>query len=586
MFEAEYRLRRADGRYRWVLDRGAPLQPAHEGGGYVGGCLDIDDRYREQERQRVLGVLSAALDREHSVDARRRVLVRTLVEEGVADQVRLLVVDDDGELRVAALAARDPEHEAALARLHVSSPWIAEALASGRAATATADEAFIHDASTDPEQRELRHALGQGDVSLVPLAARGRVSGLLGVARTGPPASPDALDLGLLAEVGRRAAAAIDNAQLFESEQHTSHRLALLQGATAALSAAATPAQVAQTAAVHFSRLVGTASVAVWEVRASGALEVLHSVGWPAAVARDRASVADDRPAPITDAVRHGSPVWVLADEDWETGYPHLADLVRNDYGYPAMAAVPLPGAGGRVGVVALGFTRPRRLSATERTAIVSLAEQTGQALQRAELLAAESGARLAAENFSRVVSALSRSARPAQVAEVILGHAADLGAEAAVVAIRRGDQLDVLAADPPTSVRLLAADGARPSPGPPAPDGRCGPRSTRTPVPPPTTGGCPSRSRCRSSSRARPSACSACASRAEPGAVRRGTCRAADRGRAVRAGTRPGPAARGGARDRRGAPAQPPAGGPAVRARTPQRHAVPPGRRAPAGRR
>ena len=463
VFEAEYRLRRADGRYRWVLDRGAPLQPAHEGGGYVGGCLDIDDRYREQERQRVLGVLSAALDREHSVDARRRVLVRTLVEEGVADQVRLLVVDDDGELRVAALAARDPEHEAALARLHVSSPWIAEALASGRAATATADETFIHDASTDPEQRELRHALGQGDVSLVPLAARGRVSGLLGVARTGPPASPDALDLGLLAEVGRRAAAAIDNAQLFESEQNTSHRLALLQSATAALSAAATPTQVAQTAAVHFSRLVGTASVAVWEVRASGALEVLHSVGWPAAVARDRASVADDRPAPITDAVRHGSPVWVLADEDWETGYPHLADLVRNDYGYPAMAAVPLPGAGGRVGVVALGFTRPRRLSATERTAIVSLAEQTGQALQRAELLAAESGARLAAENFSRVVSALSRSARPAQVAEVILRHAADLGAEAAVVAIRRGDQLDVLAADPPTSVRLLAADGARP---------------------------------------------------------------------------------------------------------------------------
>jgi PAS domain S-box-containing protein len=44
-FEAEYRLRRADGDYRWVLDRGVPRwMPDGSFGGLVGCCTDITDR--------------------------------------------------------------------------------------------------------------------------------------------------------------------------------------------------------------------------------------------------------------------------------------------------------------------------------------------------------------------------------------------------------------------------------------------------------------------------------------------------------------------------------------------------------------
>jgi PAS domain S-box-containing protein len=45
MFEMEYRLRRYDGEYRWVFDRGVPFQ--NEQGvfsGYIGSCIDITDR--------------------------------------------------------------------------------------------------------------------------------------------------------------------------------------------------------------------------------------------------------------------------------------------------------------------------------------------------------------------------------------------------------------------------------------------------------------------------------------------------------------------------------------------------------------
>lgn len=46
-FEMEYRLRRADGDYRWMLDRGSPrYSPLGEFVGYIGSCVDITDRKR------------------------------------------------------------------------------------------------------------------------------------------------------------------------------------------------------------------------------------------------------------------------------------------------------------------------------------------------------------------------------------------------------------------------------------------------------------------------------------------------------------------------------------------------------------
>jgi len=60
VFEMEYRLRRHDGRYRWLFDRGVPYHD--EGGvflGYIGSCIDITDqreaeaRLEEMRRRRI-----------------------------------------------------------------------------------------------------------------------------------------------------------------------------------------------------------------------------------------------------------------------------------------------------------------------------------------------------------------------------------------------------------------------------------------------------------------------------------------------------------------------------------------------------
>lgn len=52
-FEMEYRLRRHDGVYRWIVDRGAPFAAAGAFAGFIGSCVDVDERHEAQEAQQM-----------------------------------------------------------------------------------------------------------------------------------------------------------------------------------------------------------------------------------------------------------------------------------------------------------------------------------------------------------------------------------------------------------------------------------------------------------------------------------------------------------------------------------------------------
>lgn len=53
-FEMDYRLRRHDGAYRWIFDRGAPFYlPGGEFGGFIGSCIDITERKTAQDALKI-----------------------------------------------------------------------------------------------------------------------------------------------------------------------------------------------------------------------------------------------------------------------------------------------------------------------------------------------------------------------------------------------------------------------------------------------------------------------------------------------------------------------------------------------------
>ena len=60
-FEMEYRLKRHDGVYRWIFDRGVPYTDDHgEFLGYIGSCVDVTERMEAEERDRELAAEQAA----------------------------------------------------------------------------------------------------------------------------------------------------------------------------------------------------------------------------------------------------------------------------------------------------------------------------------------------------------------------------------------------------------------------------------------------------------------------------------------------------------------------------------------------
>ncbi|MDO8142877.1 MAG: diguanylate cyclase [Candidatus Brocadiales bacterium] len=50
IFEMEYRLRRHDGQYRWIFDRGVPFKgPDGQFAGYIGSCIDVTEKVEARE---------------------------------------------------------------------------------------------------------------------------------------------------------------------------------------------------------------------------------------------------------------------------------------------------------------------------------------------------------------------------------------------------------------------------------------------------------------------------------------------------------------------------------------------------------
>ena len=87
-FEMEYRVRRNDGEYRWILDIGVPrFNPDGSFAGYIGSCLDITDRKLAEE---ALASVGHRLIEAHEEE--RRWIARELHDD-IVQRVALVAVE-------------------------------------------------------------------------------------------------------------------------------------------------------------------------------------------------------------------------------------------------------------------------------------------------------------------------------------------------------------------------------------------------------------------------------------------------------------------------------------------------------------
>jgi PAS domain S-box-containing protein len=234
-FEGMYRFKRAgDGAYRWHLVRAIAVRDENDKiASWIGTSTDIDDRKRGEEALSLLAEASTALT--SSLDYRRALAdVGRLTVPAIADWCLFEVLEDDGSVRRVAAVHQDAEKAELLRDMAARFPYDPEAdthservFRTGRAVRidVVGDEDLAGLAASAGQLDALR-GLGIGSYMCVPLLARGRSLGTMTFVTTEEGRSFSEADLTLAEDLARRAALAVDNAQLYEVAQRERERLA------------------------------------------------------------------------------------------------------------------------------------------------------------------------------------------------------------------------------------------------------------------------------------------------------------------------------------------------------------------------
>ncbi|MEN9935391.1 MAG: hypothetical protein RLZZ387_1970 [Chloroflexota bacterium] len=222
-YEIEYRFRSHDGAYRWFIGRASPVRaPGGEIVEWVGTCTDIDDQKRASEAQRFLGEASAlladTLDYEETL-AR----VAQLAVPHIADWCAVDICEADGQLRRLAVAHVDPSKVTLAWELNRRYPFnssaptgVANVLRTGKSEMISEiPEELIRTVVKDPELREITLSLGLRSSMVVPLVTRGRTLGAISLVAAESGRLFSRSDLELAEDLARRAAVAVDNAELY-----------------------------------------------------------------------------------------------------------------------------------------------------------------------------------------------------------------------------------------------------------------------------------------------------------------------------------------------------------------------------------
>lgn len=324
----------------------------------------------------------------------------------LADYCLIYLAEDGGSAAAVASAHHDPELAPLAAvvernfrpRLDHPTSAVAQVIRSGqtRLMDPIPAEHLASLAETD-EEREAYAVLAPSSALIVPLAAH-RVKGAVAFCRGAGRAGFAPAELALAEDLARRAGGALDNARLYEEAERARERTQRLQEVTARLAAVLPRDEVARLFVTQVRAALG-ARTAWLSLLSNDGRELVAAAdeGFDAGTIARFGRVPMDVPMPATDVVRTSGALWYPSRAALWEAYPTLREPMHG-MEQEAVALLPVTAGSSILGVMTIGFAEPRDITADELAFATALAQQCGQALERARLYEAEREARAEAE--------------------------------------------------------------------------------------------------------------------------------------------------------------------------------------------
>jgi len=270
-----------------------------------------------------------------------------------------------------------------------------------------------------PELGHIWEHLGMQALVTVPLTVGGEAVGGMSFSFNAPRKLAIE-DREFFLALGRQAGQALERVRLVEAEHIARARAEALQRVTAALAQARTLTDVGRVFSLELISIVDVHMAWVGLLNLDGsAIDALSWSGFPESAADQLRRMRMDAGLAVTETVRTSRPQWLQDREAIVAAYPSRAPLIRA-LDQNAAAVLPIltegeqgtnePTPGQAIGGIVVGFSKPQRFDAGQRTFFLALAQQCALAIERARSYEAEQAARLEAESARRAAEAASRA--------------------------------------------------------------------------------------------------------------------------------------------------------------------------------
>ena len=241
-------------------------------------------------------------------------------------------------------------------------------------------------AARSAEELSLIREIGLRSAMIIPLRAGDRTEGAISLIATESRREFSDDDLAFATELGRRAGAAIERAELYAAATEHAQWLSRLQQITVGLSRSVTLDDAIDTATNLGRQLFDADAAGLWLLSKDRTyLELGGAFAATEAVFRDVQSLSVESWLPTTAAFVHGEPIVLENPMEIAQQFPSMADVV-GAHGIGAIASGPVKVAGEVIGVLSFRYAGPREFSPDYVTALRTFLKELGQAIDRTRM--------------------------------------------------------------------------------------------------------------------------------------------------------------------------------------------------------